>query len=68
MNRIKGMSQTKLGIELSVTRKTISAYEHGKHLPSTKQLLKMSSIFNASCDYILGFSNVKSIDKTLNDD
>lgn len=67
MNRIKQlreekhMTQVRLSTELSVTQETISAYESGKHYPSIPNLLKMSEIFNASCDYILGISDIKTI-------
>lgn len=67
MNRIKElreakrMTQVRLSIELSVSQETVSAYENGKHYPSVQSLLKMSQIFNASCDYILGVSDTKNI-------
>lgn len=67
MNRIKqlrkekNMTQIRLSIELNVSQETISAYESGKHFPSVQILLKLSEIFNASCDYILGLSDVKCI-------
>lgn len=67
MNRIKQlrkekkMTQIRLSIELDVSQETVSAYESGKHFPSIPILLKMSEIFNASCDYILGLSDVKCI-------
>ena len=62
MNRIKqlreakGMTQIRLSIELCVSQETVS-----KHFPSVQNLLKMSEIFNASCDYILGISEVRNI-------
>lgn len=62
MNRIKqlreerNMSQVRLSIELGVSQETISAYEKGKHYPSTQSLIKLSDIFGVSCDYILGLS------------
>ena len=67
MNRIKKlreekrMTQIKLSTELEVAQETISAYESGNHYPSIPVLLKMSEIFNVSCDYILGVSDIKSI-------
>lgn len=67
MNRIKalriekGMTQIRLSIELSVSQVAVSAYESGKALPSVRNLLKMSEIFHASCDYILGLSDVRQI-------
>ena len=67
MNRIKelreekGITQIRLSIELSVSQETVSAYENGKHFPSVQSLIKISEIFNVSCDYILGLSDVKNI-------
>ena len=54
------MTQVRLSIELGVSQETISAYENEKHYPSFLQLLKMSSIFHASIDYIMGLSEVRS--------
>ncbi len=65
MNRIKelreeiGMTQVRLSIELEVAQETISAYEQGKHYPSAVNLIKLSKIFSASIDYILGLSDCR---------
>lgn len=65
MNRIrklreeKGMTQVRLSIELEVAQETISAYENGKHYPSIQNIIKMMKIFDASIDYIMGFSDVR---------
>ena len=48
------MTQVRLSIELGVSQETVSAYENQKHYPSFLQLQKMSSIFHASIDYIMG--------------
>lgn len=53
------MTQVRLSIELEVSQETISAYESGKHFPSVASLLKLSEIFNSSCDYILGLSDIR---------
>lgn len=64
-NRIKElreaahMTQVRLSIELEVSQETISAYESEKHYPSVASLLKLSEIFHASCDYILGLTDVR---------
>lgn len=55
----KKITQLQLSIELDVTQETISAYEHGRHLPSVTSLMKMAEIFDASMDYIMGLSNVR---------
>ncbi len=65
-NRIKElrkeihMTQVRLSIELEVSQETISAYERQKHYPSFLQLLKMSELFHASIDYIMGLSPVRN--------
>lgn len=53
------MTQVRLGIELGVAQETISAYESQRHYPSFTQMLKMSEIFHASIDYIMGLSEVR---------
>lgn len=64
-NRIKElreaahMTQVRLSIELEVSQETVSAYESEKHYPSVASLLKLSEIFHASCDYILGLSDIR---------
>ena len=53
------MSQVRLAIELEVSQETISAYENQKHYPSYLQLVKLSTLFHASIDYIMGLSEVR---------
>lgn len=61
LRKEKGMSQVRLSIDLDVTQETLSGYETGKHLFSILSLIKLSEIFNVSCDYILGVSDVRNI-------
>lgn len=67
VNRIKQlreethMTQVRLSIELEVSQETVSAYESGKHYPSVATLIKLSEIFNTSCDYILGLSDKRNL-------
>ena len=55
----KKITQLQLSIELNVTQETISAYEHGRHYPSVAALIKLTEIFDASMDYIMGLSDVR---------
>lgn len=67
----KRITQLQLSIYLNVTQETISAYEHNKHLPSLTALMKMSELFDASMDYIMGLSPVRhfeTTDYTANDE
>lgn len=65
-NRIKQlreefhMTQVRLSIELGVSQETISAYENQKHYPSFIQLQKLSELFCASIDYIMGLSEIRA--------
>ncbi len=54
------MTQIRLSIELEVSQETISAYERNMQKPSLTPLLKMREIFHASCDYILGLSDIRN--------
>ncbi|MBQ7874368.1 MAG: helix-turn-helix transcriptional regulator, partial [Oscillospiraceae bacterium] len=71
MNRIKelrearGMTQIRLSIELEVSQETISAYEKEKYFPSYQSLLKLSEIFGASIDYIMGLSDKMTVERSL---
>ncbi len=55
----RGMTQVRLSVELGVSQETVSAYENGKHYPSVAMLLRLSKLFGASCDYILGQSDCR---------
>ena len=59
LRKEKKITQLQLSIALNVTQETISSYEHNRHLPSLTALLKMSELFDASMDYIMGVSDVR---------
>ena len=56
----KRMTQVRLSVELEVAQETISSYENGSYFPSYANLLKMTSIFDASIDYIMGLSDIRN--------
>lgn len=60
LRKEKGITQIRLSIELGVSQETISAYEKGKYNPSVKNLMKLSEIFDADIDYILGKSSQRA--------
>ena len=59
LREARHMTQVRLSIELEVSQEAVSAYESGKHYPSVAALLRLSEIFHASCDYILGLSDIR---------
>ncbi len=60
MNRIKllreryGIGQKKLAIELKLSQPTISDWETGRKVPSSKSTQKLADYFDVSIDYLLG--------------
>ena len=71
MNRIKQlreekrMTQVRLSIELGVSQETVSAYEKGKYYPTFCVLVKLSEIFGAGIDYIMGLTDLRYATKEL---
>jgi len=55
------MTQIRLSIELGVCQETVSAYESGKHYPSFEILQRMSELFDAGIDYIMGRSDIRNV-------
>lgn len=62
----KGITQLQLSMELECTQENISAYENGRTLPSLAILMKMSTILDASMDYIMMRSDLRSSIDTQN--
>lgn len=48
-----GMSQTVLAQRLGVSRAGVQSWESGENLPSTENLIALSSLFHVSTDYLL---------------
>ena len=64
LRKSKNLSQTQIGSMLGVGASMISAYESGKHLPSTEILFSISDIFQVKLDDLV-FTNLaeKTSDK-----
>ena len=77
MNRIKllreeyNMTQQELADKLDGAKSTVAMYEKGDRKPSLEVLIKLSSIFNCSIDYLMGNSDIRNangqIDEVLNE-
>ncbi len=61
------MTQKELADKLGVSRGTIGMYEIGQRDPDTETLLKLSSIFNVSIDYLLGKTDIRNSEKITQD-
>jgi len=57
-----GLNQSQLADKLCVSRGSISFYENGDRIPDIEFLCKVSEYFDVSADWLLGLSDVKSLD------
>lgn len=67
MNRIKqlrkefGLTQQNLADKLKCSKSIIGLYENELRSPSMEILLKLSRIFDCNIDYLLGVTDIRSI-------
>jgi len=65
VNRVKelrlksGMQQKEIAVAVSVSRPTISEWEHQKKDPSGDRLRRLSDLFGVPAGYILGIDNME---------
>lgn len=50
---------------LGISRGALSFYENGERKPDAETLYRMCRLFSVSADYLLGLSDVKSVDKDM---
>lgn len=62
LRRDKLLSQNQLSKKVGIARVTIYAYEHGERNPTAYTLCRLADFFGVSVDYLLGRSEVKTID------
>ena len=59
-----GMSQVTLAEKTGVTKQCVSNWENGYIQPSIDALIKLTEVFSAGADYMLGLTNKRTIDIT----
>ena len=64
----EGLTQQQLADKLGVTKSVISYYELQERCPSPEVLIKLSSIFHVSTDFLLGLDRSVSVDLSGLDD
>lgn len=63
------MNQVEFAKKLNVTKQSVSNWENNNIQPSIDMLIKISTTFSVSTDYLLGLDERKRIDVTgLSDD
>lgn len=60
----KKLTQSELAGRLGVSVGSVKYWEQGKGEPNAAALLMMSYVFETSVDYILGLSNIRTINRT----
>lgn len=58
----KGITQNQLAEAIGKTRQTINGYTLGNTAPDSDTLIELSNYFDVSVDYLLGLSDVKTLD------
>lgn len=57
-----GLTQKQLAAQMGLSKSAISQYELQERIPSPISLIKISSIFHVSSDYLLGIDNKNRLD------
>lgn len=57
----RGWNQVQLAEKLSITKQTVSNWENDNIQPSIEMLIRLSTLFNVSTDYLLGLDNTNHI-------
>ncbi len=58
LRKSQNQTQAKLAMHTGLQQETISAYETGKILPTSENLIRLAAYFGCSTDYLLDLSNV----------
>lgn len=69
IRKMKGLSQEELGMELQVSRQTISKWESGQSYPDFQKLVMLSDYFDMTIDELVKDIDVQDVrDKNLTDE
>ena len=69
MRKKQGLSQEELGIELQVSRQTVSKWEAGQSYPDFQRLVMLSDYFNMTLDELVKDIDVQEVrEKSLADE
>ena len=65
LRKRKGLSQEELGMELQVSRQTISKWEAGQSYPDFQRLVLLSDYFNLTLDELVKDIDVQDVDERV---
>lgn len=61
----KRLSQSKLAKQIGISPATIGYYENGDRLPDIDIAARIANFFDVTADYLLGFSNSRTAEKSM---
>ena len=56
----KGLSQTELAKEMSISRQAVSQFESGKVIPTIERLVEIAQILNVTLNELVEFEKIHS--------
>jgi transcriptional regulator with XRE-family HTH domain len=66
LRKNKGLNQSELAVDLSLTRRMISGIESGETNPTLKQIELFSRYFNVTSDYLIfGVDDIKPAERDI---
>lgn len=60
-----GLTQKEVATKLNISQPTYVQWESGRRSPSSETLEKFAKLFNVSTDYLLGKTNFRNLDPSL---
>lgn len=63
LRKEKGYNQNYLAMYMGVSQVSISNWERGLKEPNFQALIDLANLFDVSCDYLLGVSDVRNIEE-----
>lgn len=62
---LAGLTQAQLGDKLNVTAGALGMYEQGRRMPSLSTIVEISEVFEVSCDFLLGGSELSEKEECM---
>ncbi len=61
LREARGFTQAELARQLGITRNGVNSWEQGLSMPSPAYLVELAKLFRVSTDYLLGLSEIDTI-------
>lgn len=62
---LAGLTQAQLGAKLHITASALGMYEQGRRMPSLSTIVEISELFEVSCDFLLGGSELSEKEECM---